>query len=165
MADERGQGDDANQQALPRDTAEAIDALVEQVDRLRADRDADRAVLDDLLAELARRGLTAPPAETVYPTWTDWVDHWLVPRISRSPHRHRWCHHYADHAEVADRLETLWHTWETHWPDPLARNAWYRDGLDHHWPLITADDGPLRSCSAAERVHAAGRDGGDLAPT
>ena len=122
--------------------AAEIEALVGEVEQLRKDRDADRVVLDDLLAELARRGLAAPPAETVYPTWTDWVDHWLIPRISRSPHRYRWCHHYADHPEVADRLEALWHTWETQWPEPASRLAWYRDGLDHHWPLITAGDGP-----------------------
>ncbi|MBK6872782.1 MAG: DUF4913 domain-containing protein [Kineosporiaceae bacterium] len=128
-------------------------ALAAELDLLRVQRDEDRALLDELMTELARHGLGATTTETVYATWTDWVDDWLVPRIDRSPHRYRWCHHYAEHPEVADRLETLWHTWETHWPQPQARLAWYRDGLDHHWPLITADDGPLRVCSAAENVH------------
>jgi hypothetical protein len=132
--------------------AGALAVLAGEVDRLRADRDEDRALVDELIAEAAQRGAGANPA-TVHPTWTDWVDQWLVPRISLSPHRHRWCHHYADHPEVADRLEALWHAWEALWPDPLARLTWFRDGLDHHWPLITAEDGPLRECSARENVH------------
>jgi hypothetical protein len=129
-----------------------VAALVAVVERLRRERDEDRAVIDQLTTEKGedRRGSGLPP---LYETWTDWVDDWLTPRISRSPHRHRWCRDYIDHPEVADRLEALWYSWETHWPDPLARLGWFRDGLDHHLPAITAEDGPLRSCSALENVH------------
>lgn len=135
------------------DWAGALLALAQEVERLRAERDADRTLIDELISEAALRRACASPATTVHPTWTDWVDRWLVPRISRSPHRHRWCHRYADHPEVADRLESLWHAWEAQWPDPLARVTWFRDGLDHHWQLITAEEGPLRECSAREDVH------------
>lgn len=135
-----------------------VDALLADLradlDQLRAHHDQHRALLDELLDELARHALPATATGTVHATWTEWVDHWLVPRTDRSPHHHRWCHHYADHPDVADRLETLWHTWETHWPNPQTRLVWYRDALDHHWPIITADNGPLRSCSAHENVHA-----------
>ncbi len=133
--------------------AGALAVVAGEVDRLRADRDEDRALVDELIAQGARCGIGAVPVATVHPTWTDWVDEWLVPRISRSPHRYRWCHRYADHPEVADRLQALWHAWEAQWPDPLARQTWFRDGLDHHWPIITAEDGPLRECSAREGIH------------
>lgn len=153
MDDSAGRDHDSVRPLIARTALTDLAGLAEQVAALRADRDEDRALLEDLLAELARHRIRPPVTETVYATWTDWVDAWLAPRISRSPHRYRWCHHYADHPEIADRLETLWRTWEDHWPDPHTRLTWYRDGLDHHWPLITADDGPLRSCSAQEGVH------------
>jgi hypothetical protein len=55
--------------------------------------------------------------------------------------------------EVADRLEALWHAWETVWPNPGQRIAWFPDGLDHQLAVMTADDGPLRECSAMEDQH------------
>jgi hypothetical protein len=74
-------------------------------------------------------------------------------RISRNPKRYRWCHHYAEHPEVADRLEALWHAWEAQWPDPEARLSWFRDGLDHELIIVMNEDGPLRQCSALENIH------------
>jgi len=53
----------------------------------------------------------------------------------------------------ADRLEALWLAWEAQWPEPEARLGWFRDGLDHQLGVITADDGPLRECSAHEGQH------------
>jgi hypothetical protein len=135
------------------DLGASLAALVRVVEELRADRDEDRALIDELLAELAHQGLSKPKAPAVYATWQAWVDNWLATRISRSPHRYRWCHQYADHPEVADRLEALWQAWEARWPDPLARLDWYRDGLDHQLAVIAAEDGPLRGCSALEREH------------
>lgn len=131
----------------------AVAVLAQEVERLRAERDEDRALVDEIIAGSALRGACASPVAAAHSTWTAWVDEWLMPRISRSPHRYRWCRRYADHHEVADRLEALWHTWEAQWPDPLARQTWFRDGFDHHWPIITAEDGPLRECSARENVH------------
>jgi hypothetical protein len=135
------------------DTLARLDALARVVEELRADRDEDRALIDELMAELAQQGLRKPKADPVYETWQEWVDDWLAVRISRNPHRYRWCHQYAEHPEVAGRLEALWHAWEAAWPEPLARLAWYRDGLDHQWPIITGEDGPLRECSAHEGEH------------
>jgi hypothetical protein len=89
----------------------------------------------------------------VYPDWVSWVDEWLTVRVSRRPQRVRWCHRYAEHPEVADRLEALWHAWEAQRPEPEAQLGWFRDGLDHQLGVITADDGPLRECSAHEHQH------------
>lgn len=132
---------------------ETVAALARVVEELRADRDDDRALIDELLAELAQQGVRKPKTPSVYQTWQAWVDEWLTTRISRSPHRHRWCERYAEHPEVADRLEALWHAWEDAWPDPLRRLTWFRDALDHHLEVVTAEDGPLRQCSAQERCH------------
>ena len=101
----------------------------------------------------AQQGVRKPKGPPVYETWQDWVDNWLTARISRSPQRFRWCHQYAEHPEVADRLEALWHAWEDAWPEPLRRLAWFRDGLDHHLGAIAAEDGPLRQCSSVEDCH------------
>lgn len=136
------------------DVVDALARLVRVVEELRADRDEDRALIDELLAELAQQGVRKPKAPAVYETWQDWVDEWLTVRVSRHPHRYRWCHEYAQHPEVADRLEALWHDWEQAWPDEGRRLAWFRDGLDHHLSVVTGEDGPLRKCSAAEGVHA-----------
>lgn len=135
------------------DLRDAVARLVRVVENLRADRDEDRALIDELLAELAHQGLRKPKQPPVYETWQHWVDEWLTVRISRHPHRYRWCHRYAEHREVADRLEALWHAWEAKWPDPLERLTWLRDGLDHQLPVITAEDGPLRECASAEHEH------------
>jgi hypothetical protein len=133
----------------------AVADLVRVVEQLRIERDEDRALIDELLAELAHQGMRKPRQPPVFENWQQWVDEWLVVRVSRHPHRYRWCHSYAEHAEVADRLEALWHAWEAQWPDPLGRLTWFRDGLDHHLAVITAEDGPLRGCSALEGEHAA----------
>lgn len=135
--------------------ADAFEELVRVVEQLRAERDYDHALIEELQATVAalthgRRGR----AGSVYPDWQTWVDEWLTQRVSRHPHRYRWCHQYAEHLEVADRLEALWHSWELLWPDPSARLTWYRDGLDHQLAVITADDGPLRECSSYEDEHA-----------
>jgi hypothetical protein len=135
------------------DLGRSLAALVRVVEELRADRDEDRALIDELLAELAHQGVRKAKHPPVYETWQTWVDTWLAARISRHPHRYRWCHQYADHPEVADRLEALWHAWEARWPDPLARLDWYREGLDHQLAVIMAEDGPMRSCSAVEHQH------------
>jgi hypothetical protein len=81
------------------------------------------------------------------------VDDWLVARVSRHPHRYRWCHQYAEHPEVAERLEALWWAWEAQWPQPLLRLGWLRDGLDAQLAVIMSEDGPLRECSGYEREH------------
>jgi hypothetical protein len=128
---------------------DVLPALVRAIEQLRAERDEDRALLEDLqlaVADPRRR----PSPEPVFPDWMTWVEEWLTARISRRPQRVRWCHSYAEHPEVADRLEALWHAWEAQWVDPVARLAWFRDGLDHQLTVITADDGPLRDCSAHE---------------
>lgn len=134
--------------------------VVRVVEQLRLDVDEDRALIDQLRADVAAAapGGGVKPGKRVYDTWESWVDDWLVARISRHPHRYRWCHRYADHPEVAMRLEALWHAWEAQWPQPLMRLAWLRDGLDHQLAVITSDDGPLRECSAweVEHVDAAG---------
>ena len=49
------------------------------------------------------------PRVRVCPDWVGWVDGWLTVRVSRRPQRVRWCRRYAEHPEVADRLEALWH--------------------------------------------------------
>ena len=134
--------------------ADAFESLVRVVEQLRAERDYDHALIEELqgaVASLSDRKRRRPSG--VYPDWQAWVTQWLTPRISRHPHRMRWCHEYAEHPEVADRLEALWHSWEALWPDPTARLAWYRDGLDHQLAAITAEDGPLRECSAHESEH------------
>ena len=136
------------------DVMDALARLVRVVEELRADRDEDRALIDELLAELAQQGVRKPKTPTVYETWRQWVDEWLAVRVSRHPHRYRWCHQYGEHPEVADRLEALWHDWEEAWPDVGRRLAWFRDGLDHHLAVMTSEDGALRGCSAAESVHA-----------
>lgn len=133
---------------------DSLAALARVVESLRTDRDDDRALIDELLAELAQQGVRKPKAPPVYETWQQWVDEWLTVRVSRHPHRYRWCHQYDEHPEVADRLEALWHDWEQAWPDVGRRLPWFRDALDHHLPMVTAEDGPLRQCSAAEHVHA-----------
>jgi hypothetical protein len=127
-------------------------ALVRAVEELRAQRDEDRALIEELQIALASPGRRVPTVKT-YPNWVSWVEGWLAVRLSRRPQRVRWCHRYAEHPEVADRLEALWHAWEAQWPDPEARLSWFRDGLDHQLGMITADDGPLRECSAHEAQH------------
>jgi len=129
--------------------------LVRVVEQLRLDVDEDRGLIDHLRAEAAAvldPAGKAPSART-YETWQAWVDGWLVVRISRHPHRYRWCHQYAEHPEVAMRLEALWHAWEAAWPQPLQRLGWLRDGLDHQLAVITSEDGPLRECSGWEGEH------------
>ena len=133
---------------------DTLAALVRVVEELRAERDEDRGVLEEL--QIALTSVVRPPEGTrVYSNWVSWVDEWLTVRVSRRPQRVRWCHRYAEHPEVADRLEALWHAWEAQWPDPAARLAWFREGLDHQLAMITADDGPLRECSAHEGEHLA----------
>lgn len=126
--------------------------LVRVVEEMRAQQDVDRGLIEEL--QIALAGATRRmPIVRVYPDWISWVDEWLAVRVSRRPQRVRWCHRYAEHPEIADRLEALWHAWEAQWPDPEARLGWLRDGLDHQLGVITADDGPLRECSAHERQH------------
>ena len=134
------------------ESADAVEALVRAIEELRAERDEDRAVIDELQIALAGP-IRRRPLAKVYPDWVSWVDEWLTVRVSRRPQRVRWCHRYAEHPEVADRLEALWHAWEAQWPEPEARLGWFRDGLDHQLGVITADDGPLRECSAHEGQH------------
>ena len=131
---------------------DGLTALVRVVEEMRHEYDEDRAMIEELQIAIAG-GAPRRPLVRVYPDWISWVDGWLTVRISRNPKRYRWCRHYAEHPEVADRLEALWHTWEAQWPDPEARLTWFRDGLDHHMAVINADDGPLRECSAIEAEH------------
>jgi hypothetical protein len=131
---------------------DALAALVLVVEELRAQRDEDRALLEELEIALAS-SVRRPPVTPVYPDWVTWVEEWLSVRVSRRPQKVRWCHRYAEHPEVADRLEALWHAWEAQWPEAATRVLWFRDGLDHQLPIITADDGPLRECSAHEGQH------------
>jgi hypothetical protein len=134
--------------------AEALVELVRVVEQLRLDVDEDRALIDQLRAEIgAARGAGDAGAKRVYDTWQEWADGWLVHRVSRHPHRYRWCHQYAEHLEVAERLEALWHAWEAQWPQPTQRLNWLRDGLDHQLAIIMSEDGPLRECSGWEDEH------------
>lgn len=134
--------------------AAAFYELVRVVEQLRAERDYDHALIEELRETVgALMPSTAGGKGPVYSDWRTWVDEWLAVRISRHPHRYRWCHRYAEHPEVADRLEALWHSWELLWPEPTARAGWFRDALDHHLVVISSEDGPLRECSAFESVH------------
>jgi hypothetical protein len=137
------------------DSGDALAALARVVEQMREQRDEDRALVEELQIALAAPFPPAPsaPSERVYPDWVTWVEEWLTVRVSRRPQRVRWCTRYAEHPEVADRLEALWHAWETAWPQPVNRLGWFRDGLDHQLAVITADDGPLRECSAHEGQH------------
>ena len=144
--------DEDLQSAEPARRGDDLAALARVVEDLRRDVDDERALVEELQLALAS-GARPLFREPVYPDWQTWVDQWLTQRISRSPQRFRWCHRYADHPEVADRLEALWHAWEAAWPDPQSRLTWFRDGLDHHFAVIAAEDGPLRSCSAGEGQH------------
>lgn len=145
------------ERAEPRDPddVDPIVELVRVVEQLRLDVDEDRALIDRLRLDVAAAaaGGSKPADTVVYETWQAWVDDWLVVRISRHPHRYRWCHQYADHAEVAMRLEALWRAWEAQWPQPLQRLSWLRDGLDHQLAIIMSEDGPLRECSGWEDEH------------
>lgn len=135
-------------------TDDALAELVRVVEQLRLDVDEDRGLIDQLRATASGPGPgAAPQAGRVYDSWTAWVDGWLVTRLSRHPHRYRWCHRYVEHPEVAMRLEALWHAWEAQWPEPLQRLGWLRDGLDHQLAVITSEDGPLRECSGWEDEH------------
>jgi Domain of unknown function (DUF4913) len=142
------------------DAVDPIVELVAVVERLRLDVDDDRALIDQLELDLAGLGAggtgvgAGKPADgQTYDGWQAWVDDWLTTRISRHPHRCRWCDRYAEHPEVADRLEALWHAWEAQWPQPLLRLGWLRDGLDPQLAVIMTEDGPLRGCSALELEH------------
>ena len=129
----------------------ALRELVRAVERLRLDVDEDRALLDGLRTGSA--GAAVDCAGHVYATWQAWVDEWLFVRISRHPHRYRWCHRYAEHPEVAMRMEALWRGWEVQWPHPVQQLVWLRDGLDHQLTIVMSEDGPLRECSAWENEH------------
>jgi hypothetical protein len=135
--------------------SEQIRNLTLAVEGLRAAHEEDRILIEQLQIATLASDPRAPVVarDTTYPDWTTWVDEWLATRISRRLQRVRWCLQYVEHPEVADRLEALWHTWETQWPEPEMRLAWFRDGFDHQFAVITAEDGPLRECSAFERVH------------
>jgi hypothetical protein len=97
-----------------------VEALAREIEQLR-DEAAD---LIDQVAQLSTTGGAHPRS---YPDWQTRVGQWLTPRISRRPNT-RWCHHYAEHPEITDRLEALWHAWESTWPNKAARVAWFRDG-------------------------------------
>lgn len=133
-------------------TSDRLAELAAAVDELVEKQGEDHVLLQELQQAViaTSRPLRGPK---VYDDWMTWVADWLTVRVSRSPHRVRWCHHYAEHPEVADRLEALWHAWELAWPDPVQRLTWFRDGLDHQLAIITADHGPFRDCSAYENQH------------
>lgn len=141
---------------MERTTAEQLQALTLEVEELRAAREEDRVLLEQLQVSTIVNSVGGPPTKPdspTYPGWTTWVDEWLTARISRRQQRIRWCQNYAEHPEVADRLEALWHAWEVQWPEPELRLSWFRDGFDHQFAVMTAEDGPLRECSAFENVH------------
>jgi Domain of unknown function (DUF4913) len=131
---------------------DALAAVVRVVEQLRSDVDEHTVLLEGGRAFAERPDVDAA-APRAFGTWQEWVDEWLVPHVSRDPNRYRWCRRYADHPEVAMRLEALWHAWEASWPRPEQRLAWLRDGLDHQLAVITSEDGPLRACSAWEHEH------------
>jgi len=136
------------------DDGERLHALTLAVEDLRAQRELDRSRLDEVEISLAAGRSAIERTDSVYPDWISWVEEWLAVRISRRQQRIRWCRRYTEHPEVADRLEALWYAWEAQWPDPELRITWFRDGLDHQLAVITAEDGPLRECSAHENAHA-----------
>jgi hypothetical protein len=143
------------------DDLDGVDPMVELVrvvEQLRLDVDEDRALIDRLRIDSvgALSGVSdagKPAGQRIYDTWQAWVDDWLVVRVSRHPHRYRWCHQYADHSEAAERLEAAWHAWEALWPMPAQRAGWFRDTLDPQLAVIMSEDGPLRECSAWEGEH------------
>jgi len=91
--------------------ADALESLVRGVEQLRAERDYDHALIEELqgvVAGLSDRKRRRPCG--VYPVWQAWVAKWLTPQVSRHRHRMRCCHQHAEHPEVAGRLEALWHS-------------------------------------------------------
>lgn len=88
------------------------------------------------------------PLETLPMELTFFVETVLV---SMWEHRKeaRWCTRWAEHPEVINRLLDLYEGWNQvgHGEDELSLNVWYRIYLDHHMPILTAENGPLAACS------------------
>lgn len=132
------------------------------------------ATLDALLDELAGEAraathqadedpasVSAPPqdAEEIRPVYSNLND-WVVKYFSRVIERKLaagaqpgayWCRRWWAHPEAIARLYALWRTWET-----LRLNAqtgmsvWWRDHLDHHFSMLTAQQGPFGRCLGSQ---------------
>lgn len=61
---------------------DALAALVLVVERMRADRDEDRAIVEELQMAVTR-AVRPAVGERVYPDWVSWVEQWLTVRVSR----------------------------------------------------------------------------------
>lgn len=120
-----------------------------------------------LLAQLADTtgltGVTPPPpparppapVETFIPFYPDaqaWVTHhYTVMYVRRLKNGQRWCPHWYEHPEALMRFEALWRTWEqARLTDLIGTSLWLRTELDHHLPILHADDGPFAGCVDGE---------------
>ena len=49
------------------------------------------------------------------------------------------------------RFEALWRTWEqARLTEAIGTSLWLRTELDHHLPILHADDGPFAGCVDGE---------------
>ncbi len=102
------------------------------------------AVISQLVAGGDAEGEEDPP-ELVYANVAEFVEDWLLPLYRRR--MTVWCAQWWKHTEANARLEALWLSWEQLRQDPaLGLSVWLRDHLDHHMPILVANDGPLRGC-------------------
>lgn len=106
----------------------------------------------EVLKALAAAVVVAPAAETpelVYGNVVQFVEEYLLPLYRRKATT--WCPQWWKHTEATVRLQALWLSWEQLRQDPaLGLSVWLRDHLDHHMPILLANDGPLKGCKPAE---------------
>lgn len=58
-----------------------------------------------------------------------------------------WCPQWRDHPDAVQRLAAIHAQWVAQASvGTLGLHEFYRDVLDHHLPILTALDGPFRSC-------------------
>jgi hypothetical protein len=77
----------------------------------------------------------------------------IYTRVVHSRGAYRWAADWWKYPEAVSRLEALWRSWEVARLDPLAMSAWWRDEVDHHMPILMAQDGPF---AAAEDSNGPG---------
>jgi hypothetical protein len=87
-----------------------------------------------------------------YPDARSWVTHhYTVMYVRRLKNGQRWCAHWYEHPEAVMRFEALWRTWEqARLTDLTGTSRWLRSELDHHMPILHADDGPFAGCVDGE---------------
>ena len=80
-----------------------------------------------------------------------WVQDFLLENVRRyEGNTFHWCRLWWKHAEAICRLDALWKAWEqARVSDDLnAMSMWWRDHFDHHWALLTGQEGPFRLCNS-----------------